>query len=119
MSEQPKQTSQHDPSRKEQKPPADQSRKPIPIERLVFTSPNPHGVKLPDGLDGRGERILPNLTAGDHGGVKIEIEWRPWVRVFRVTRSKKVTHTGKDGEIVTFEAMGKPFHVPDTWAVSV
>lgn len=97
-------------------------RTPIPIERLMFTSPNVHGVKLPDGQDGRGERIKPNLTAGMEGDVRTEIEHRPWMRVFRVTRSKRITRSGigKDAkEVVTWEPMGKAFHIPDNWAVSV
>lgn len=97
-------------------------RMPIPIERLMFTSPNVHGVKLPDGAEGKGERIKPNLIAGMDGDVKTEIEHRPWMRVFRVVRSKRVTRSGvgKDAkEVVTFEPMGKPFHIPDTWAVSI
>jgi hypothetical protein len=97
-------------------------RTPIRIDKLFFTAPNVHGIKLPDGPQGGSERIVPNLTAGEHGTVRIEIEHRPWMRVFRVTRTQKVTRSGvgKDAkEIETWEPMGKPFHIPDTWAVSV
>lgn len=97
-------------------------RTPIPIEKLFFTAPNVHGIKIPDGPEGKGERIKPNLTAGIDGDVKTEIEHRPWMRVFRVVKTKRVTRSGigKDAkEIVTWEPLGKPFHIPDTWAVSV
>lgn len=99
------------------KPPAE--RTPIPIDKLIFT--NIAGIKLPDGPEGKNERIMPNLTAGIHGEVKTEIEHRPWLRVFHVTKSKRVTRTGgKDGkEIVSWEPMGKAFRIPDTCAVSV
>lgn len=99
-----------------------EARIPIPIERLLFTAPNVHGIKLPHGIDGKSERILPNINAGMFGDERIEIEHRPWLRVFRVTKSKRVARSGigKDAkEIVTWEPMGKPFHIPDTWAVSV
>ena len=108
------------PQQKSAAKPAD--RTPIPIRRLMFASANPHGIPLPSGPDGRSEKISPNLHAGIHGDVKTEIEHRPWMRVFRVTRSKRVSRsgTGKDAkEIVTWEPMGDPFHISDTLAVSV
>ena len=102
------------------KAPIDAARTPIPIAKLLFTSANPHGVKLPHGKDGGNEHIVPNLTAGEQGSVKIEIEHRPWMRVFRVTKLQKVSRTGpNDKEIVTWEPMGRPYHIPDTWAVSI
>lgn len=100
----------------------DAARTPIRIAKLLFTSPNPHGVKLPEGLDGANERIVPNLTAGVQGETKIEIEHLPWMRVFRITKTRKVSRSGEGKnapEVVTWEPMGRPFHVPDTWAVSI
>lgn len=91
------------------KKPAD--RTPIRIEKLLFTSANAYGVKLPDGTDGRNERIVPFITAGVQGDIKVEIEWRPWLRMFRVTKSRK----GSDGWL----PMGRPFMIPEAWAVSV
>lgn len=95
-------------------------RAPIPVDKLLFTAPNPHGIKLPDGPEGKGEKIYPNLVAGEHGDVRIEISHRPWLRVFRVVKTKKVTRTGTDAkEVVTWVPMGRPFNIPDNWAVSV
>lgn len=97
-------------------------RVPIPIEKLFFTAANPHGVKLPDGPEGKGEKIHPHLIAGEHGDVKTEIMHMPWMRVFRVVKLKKVTRSGagKDAkEVTTWAPMGKPFNIPDTWAVAV
>lgn len=105
---------------KQQQRPPQGDRIPIIIERLLFTSANPHGIKLPHGANGESEKIMPNLQAGILGDVKVDIEHRPWMRVFRVTKSRKVTRTGGDGkEIVEWAPMGLPFHIPDTWAVSV
>lgn len=96
-------------------------RTPIPIEKLLFSVANPHGLKLPDGMDGKNERILPNLTAGIHGEVKIEIDWRPWLRAFRVVKSKRVSRsgTGTAKEVVTWEPMGRPFVIPENLAVAI
>lgn len=97
-------------------------RTPIPIEKLLFSGANPHGIKLPDGMEGRNERITPNLVAGIHGEVRIEIEWRPWLRSFYVVRSKRVGRSGagKDAkEIVSWEPMGRQFRIPDDWAVAI
>ena len=98
-------------------------RQPIPIEKLLFSAgPNVASVKLPSGPEGKSERICPFLNSGVDGDVKTEIEHRPWMRVFRVTRTKRVTRSGigKDAkEVVSWEPLGKTFHVPDVWAVSV
>jgi hypothetical protein len=97
-------------------------RTPIAIDQLHFTTANPAGLKLPDGPEGKGEKVIARLFAGVYGDVKTEIEHRPWMRVFRVTRTKKVTRSGvgKDAkEIVEWVPLGKPFHIPDTCAVSV
>ncbi len=102
------------------KPQAPPDRTPIRIEKLIFTSPNPHGVNLPNGADGKGTHVQPNIVAGVHGSVKIEIEHRPWMRVFRVTRSQRVTRTGADNkEIESWRPMGASFHIPEAWAISV
>lgn len=97
----------------------DPSRTPIAIEKLLLTHTNPHGVKLPDGVEGQSEKMCHTLTAGVLGDVKIDIEHQPWRRVFRVVKWKKVTHTEGDKEVVDWKPMGKPFHIPDAWAVSV
>lgn len=111
----------NEPQATKQPPPAPKQpeRTPRIIERLIFISPNPAGVKLPDGPDGKGERIIPFLNAGENGGVKIEIEHRPWLRRFFVTKSKKVSRTDKGIEVVSWEPMGKRFDIPDDWAVAV
>jgi hypothetical protein len=97
-----------------------ESRTPIRIERLIISHANPNGVRMPDGLEGKSDKLQHVLNSGCHGDVTIEIEHRPWLRVFRVVKTKRVTRTGKDGkDAVTFEPMGRPFHLPDTWAVSV
>lgn len=91
-------------------------RTPIRIERLLISHHNPGGVELPSGHDGKGLKRLHSVTAGVQGDVLTEIEHRPWMRVFRVTMSKRV-RLDSGGE--RWEAIGKPFHIPDTWAVSV
>lgn len=97
----------------------DPSRTPIAIEKLFLTHTNPHGPNLPDGNDGQSAKPQHTLTAGVLGDVKIEIDHRPWMRVFRVTKWKKTTRTVGDKEVVDWRPMGKPFHIPDAWAVSV
>lgn len=95
-------------------------RTPIPVEKLIFISANPHGLSVPFGPEGKSDKMLAYLVAGEHSDTKTEIEHRPWMRVFRVVKSKKVTRTGKDGkEVASWEPMGKAFHVPDACAVSV
>jgi hypothetical protein len=104
------------------KPQSGPDRTPIRIARLLFTVANVHGVKLPDGPDGKSEKILPNLTAGEHGGVTIAIAHLPWLRVFEVTKTKRVTRSGAGPnakEIETWEPMGGPFRIPEAWCVSV
>lgn len=94
-------------------------RVPIVIEKLIITHSNPHGVKLPDGNAGQSEKMTHTVTAGDLGDVKVYIEHRPWMRVFRVTKQRRVVRTENEKEVTSWEPMGKPFHIPDTWAVSV
>jgi len=96
-------------------------RTPIRIERLMFRSDKPTmmGIRIPQGNESKSEEQRHDLLAGIHGQDKIEIEHRPWMRVFRVTRWRRQTSTGPNGEIESWTPWGKPFHVPDTWAVSV
>mgnify|MGYP001585344153 CR=1 FL=1 len=96
-------------------------RAPIRIERLMFHSDKPTmmGIRIPQGTESKGEEQRHDLLAGIHGGEKVEILHLPWMRVFRITRSKRTTSTGPNGEIESWVPWGKPFHVPDTWAVSV
>ncbi len=95
-------------------------RTPIPIDRLLFSGPNPAGIAMPDGRNGLGTRIRAYLSAGLFGDEKVAIDRLPWLRVFRVTRSWRITRSGANGkETVSWEPMGKPFDIPETWAVSV
>lgn len=97
-------------------------RTPIPIERLLITVMNPSGVELPHGQDGKSVRRVHTVVAGEEGGISTEIEHRPWMRVFRVTRLRKITRTDpKDPkkELTSWTPMGRPFHVPESWAVSI
>lgn len=96
-------------------------RVPIRIERLMFKSDKPTmmGIRIPQGNESKGEEQRHDLLAGIQGSEKIEIEHRPWLRIFRITRSRRQTSTGTRGEIETWVPWGKPFHVPDTWAVSI
>lgn len=96
-------------------------RVPIPIERLIFNTSNPAGLKLPDGPEGKGERIVHNVVAGELGDIRTEIDHRPWLRVFRVTKLKKVTRTDEKTkkEVANWVPMGRPFHIPDCSAVSI
>lgn len=96
-------------------------RTPIPIERLMFHSDKPTmmGIRIPQGNESKGEEQRHDLLAGVHGADKVEILHLPWMRVFRIARFRKQTSTGPKGEIEAWLPWGKPFHVPDTWAVSV
>ena len=99
----------------------DEPRQPIAVEKLLITHANPHGVKLPDGLEGKGEKMRHTLSAGVEGDVMTKIDLLPWVHSFRVIRSNKVSRTekqnGKDVEVVTWRPMGKPFFIHQTWCV--
>ena len=116
-------TDQRQPESKQSKPPISPERQPIAIEKLLITHANPHGVKLPDGLEGKGEKMRHTLSAGVEGDVMTKIDLLPWVHSFRVIRSHKVTRTekqnGKDVEVVTWKPMGKPFFIHQTWCVWV
>jgi hypothetical protein len=91
-------------------------RTPIPCERLVFSMSNPHGAMLPWGPTGENVQPTSILKAGVQGTFKIEIDWEPWRRRYRVTRSaRKEDAKGKE----TYEVIGRPFHVPEVWATHV
>ena len=97
-------------------------RQPIRLDRLMFKSDKPtmNGIRIPAGEHGKGEEQKHDLLAGVHGTDKVELFHLPWMRVFRIAWFRKQTHTGKDGkEIEEWVPRGKPFHVPDDWAVSV
>lgn len=96
-------------------------RTPIRIKRLMLWSDKPTmmGIRIPQGPESRGEEQRHDLLAGIHGQDKIEIEHRPWLRVFRVTRYRKHTSTGPNGEIEKWTLFGDPFHIPENWAVSI
>lgn len=101
----------------QKKPTAD--RVPIRIEKLILVSANAYGLKVPDGTDGRGERIIPHLTAGIQGDVKTEIEHRPWLRMYRVQKSRRITQTENGRSVELWHPMGRAFQVPETLAVAV
>jgi hypothetical protein len=96
-------------------------RTPIRIKRLMLWSDKPTmmGIRIPQGEASKGEEQRHDLLAGVQGNDKIEIEHRPWLRVFRIARFRKQTSTGPKGEIETWLPWGDPFHIPDTWAVSI
>ncbi len=109
---------QSPPQQPKQKPSGD--RTPIPIEKLLITVMNPSGVEIPYGPKGESVKRVHTILAGMDGDVKTSIEHLPWLRRFRITRSKRVTRSGANGkEIVSFEPLGKPFRMPDTWAIDV
>lgn len=96
-----------------QKPAPNGDRTPIAIELLLIAHSNPHGVRLPEanGTD----RILHKVIAGVEGDIETKIDFLPWMRRYRVTRQKKVGANDK----VTWEPHGKPFFIPETWAVHI
>lgn len=97
-----------------------EQRQPIAVEKLLITHANPHGVKLPHGDEGKSDKIQHHVKAGIEGEIKTEIDFLPWMQSFRVKRSKRHTRTGPDKkEIETWNPIGQPFYVPQTWAVWV
>lgn len=96
-------------------------RTPIKIDRLMFHSDKPTmmGIRIPQGNESKGEEQRHDLLAGIAGQDKIDIWHLPWMRVFRIARWRRTTSTGPKGEIESWVPWGKPFHVPDTWAVSI
>jgi hypothetical protein len=94
-------------------------RTPIQIARLLITAVNPSGVEVPHGPEGKSVKRAHTIQSGMEGDIKTEIDHRPWLRVFRVTKMKRTTRTGPSGkEIESYEPMGRPFHIPDSWAIS-
>lgn len=109
---------QPQPQQPKQRPSAD--RTPIPIEKLLITVMNPSGVEIPSGPKGESVRRVHTIIAGLEGDTKTDIEHLPWLRVFRISRSKRVTRSGANGkESVSYEPLGKPFRMPDSWAISI
>lgn len=94
-------------------------RAPIRIDRLMFWSDKPTmmGIRIPQGTESKGEEQRHDLLAGTHGGEKVEIDYRPWLRAFRIARFRRQTSTGPNGEIESWIPWGKPFFVPESWAV--
>lgn len=104
----------------EPKKAADGGRQPIGVERLLIAHSNPNGVNVPFGEDGKSSKIQHTIRAGIEGDIKTEIDFMPWMQTFRVKRSKRHTRTGQgDKEIETWSPMGKPYYLPQTWAVWV
>lgn len=89
-------------------------RAPTPIKKLYVSTPGSgEGILLPGAIGmTRREHIV---EAGQHGDVKTAIEHLPWLRVFRVTRTRLV----RDGGRETWAPLGDVHQIPDTWAVSV
>lgn len=85
----------------------------IPVSLLLIAHANPHGVRLPEG-NGT-DRITHRVLAGTEGDIKTEIEFLPWMRRYRVTRFKR-EGAGKEE---TWPMFGKPFFIPETWAVHI
>lgn len=102
-----------------QKPKQGGDRAPIRIAKLIVAHANPNGVQIPDGLDGKGLKQAHTLEGGVHGELKLEIEHRPWMRVFRITKCRRITNTVDGKPVESWIPMGRPYHLPDTWAVSV
>lgn len=105
----------------QQKPQRQADRTPIKIKRLMFHSDKPTmmGIRVPQGPESKSEEQRHDMLAGIHGQDKIEIDYRPWLRAFRIARFRKQTSTGPSGEIESWTQYGDPFFVSDTWAVWV
>lgn len=103
---------------KPQQPRTGGERTPIPIARLLITHTNPSGVEIPHGPEGKSVRRVHTIAAGVESDVQTAIEHRPWERIFRITRARRVTRTEKGKEVEDWIPMGRPFRMPDTWAIS-
>lgn len=87
-------------------------RTPILVAKILISHSNPNGVRLPfPGQHGGNDHIAHSITAGVAGDVKVEIEYRPWMRHHRILRSHRV---GNDGWKLTNE-----FYIPEQWAAWV
>jgi hypothetical protein len=86
-------------------------RRPIPVAKLIMSVDHPGGVMLPSGANGDGEKQMHRIMAGSSGTESTAIEWLPWMRMYRVTRSRMA-----GTERVP---CGSPFLIPETWAVAV
>lgn len=93
-------------------PKQNNDRTPIPIKWLIISQANPNGVMLPK--PGGGLKQDHQVTAGDHGDMKTEIDWMPWLRRYRVVRYTKEGANDK----VTWKAHD-PFFIPESWCVHV
>jgi hypothetical protein len=91
-------------------------RTPIRVAKIIITHPNPHGIAMPDGVNGDGEKQLSRLIAGIEAGKRTEIDFLPWMRAFRVKKSLRVTHTDNGKEVANWKPMGKPFYISEMWA---
>ena len=89
-------------------------RTPIPIARLVMI--DPRGITLPFGPTGENVQLTPILKSGINGTVRCDIDYRPWMRAFRVVFTNKIETEGKKP---TFEPRGKPFFIPEALCVWV
>lgn len=92
-------------------------RVPIRIKRLMLHSDKPTmmGLRLPQG--DKGEEQRHDLLAGIQGQDKTEIEYRPWLRAFRIARYRRQTSTGPRGEVEAWIPFGSPFFLHESWAV--
>lgn len=103
-----------------QKPqPKPDNRTPIPIDLLLIATANAAGVEVPRGQKNESRERVPFIKAGVSNDIETKIEWRPWLRVYVVKRSKRVERTEKGKQVVTWEPQGKAFTVPEAWCVAV
>jgi hypothetical protein len=93
-------------SDKKTPPKPDDGRVGIPVKELRFSRPN--GVEIPVDVHANGLRWKQTgcVTAGSKDGDKTEIEFQPWCRRYRVSR------TLKTGGAFTFS-------IHESWAVAV
>lgn len=79
---------------KNEKQPSAQKQEGIRVAQLLIAGANPQGIRVPHG-DARGNgghnHMAHTIVSGIHGDLKTEIEYRPWMRHFRVTCSRKHT----------------------------
>ena len=80
---------------------------PIAIKELHVSTGNPHGATLPvPGRDGGLSHVAHRVIAGVMDGVKTEIDWRPWMRMYVVSVSRN-------------NEAPRVFTMPETWACAV